>query len=155
MFYPAKQIRPYRLWIGSEADSSNVAAARRRGVGLIVNCTRNLPALVPGLNHFRVPVDDTSDEGSTFLEHLPRAVVLIDEHLSRGHGVLVHCYAGVSRSASVVAAFLMYREGLTPRQAMARVRRMKPETFGDSPNFFKALVAFQEVLRPSTRQTRA
>lgn len=153
MFYPAKRITPYQLWIGSEADSKNAEAARRHGVGLIVNCTRNIPARVPRVRHVRVPIDDSSDEAGTFLAHLPVVVRLIDEHLSKGQGVLVHCYAGVSRSASVVAAYLMYKEGLSPRQAMARIRRIKPETFGDSPNFLRPLTAFHGVLHPARSTT--
>lgn len=151
MFFPGKRVTPYALWIGSKRDSRNVGAARRHDVTLVVNCTRNLPMVVPGVQHHRVPVDDSSDEVPTFLQCLPQAVLLIDDHLSGGGGVLVHCYAGISRSASTVAAYLMYKEGLTPRQAIARIRRLKPETFGDDPNFMGALEAFHEFLHGTMR----
>lgn len=153
MFYPGKRVAPYDLWIGSKGDSANIVAARQRGIGLIVNCTRDIPHRVPGVRRLRVPVDDAEDEGATFLAHLPRVISAIDHHLSTGHGVLVHCYAGVSRSASVVAAYLMAREGLTPAQAMARIRRLKPETFQPSPTFLPSLRAYAETLR--TRQSTA
>ena len=153
MFYPAKQILPYRLWVGSERDSQNLEAARRHGVSLVVNCTRNIPFKVPGIKHYRVPIDDHRDERVTFVKHLPRAVALIDEHLSKGGGVLVHCYAGVSRSASVAAAYLMHKEGLTPRQALSRIRRLKPETFGNKPNFFQGLQLFNAQRQSTTSKT--
>ena len=38
------------------------AAARRHGVTLVVNCTRNLPPLLQNVTHLRVPVDDTPDD---------------------------------------------------------------------------------------------
>lgn len=145
-FHPAKRITPYRLWIGSEQDSRNTTAAARQGVGLIVNCTRNIPTKVPGVRHYRVPVHDAEDESGTLQAHLLTVVPLIDEHLRRGEAVLVHCYAGVSRSASVVAAFLMYREGLSARQAIARIRRLKPETFQPAANFMAALEAWQGAM---------
>ena len=147
MFYPGKRVAPYNLWIGSKGDSANVTAARRRGIGLVVNCTRDIPRHLAGVRFLRVPVDDAQDEGGTFLAHLPRIVAAIDQHLSAGQGVLVHCYAGVSRSASVVAAYLMAKEGLTPAQAMARIRRLKPETFQPSPTFLRPLQAFAATLR--------
>lgn len=147
MPFPAKRVPPYALWIGSEADSRDVASASRHGVALVVNCTRDLPFRVPGVRAHRVPVHDSPDEGGTMLAHLPVAVALIDAALASGRGVLVHCFAGVSRSASVVAAFLMYKEGLTPRQAIARIRRVKPETFGEPPTFLRALEAFHATLR--------
>lgn len=149
-YYPAKRIGPYNLWIGSKADSENVAAARRNGVSLIVNCTRDLPFVVPRVSRLRVPVDDDPADAATMLAYLPRAVTTIDAHLDRGDAVLVHCFAGISRSASVVAAYLMHREGLTPKQAMARIRRSKPETFS-SPNFLGALNAFHSILRKKMR----
>lgn len=138
-YYPAQKIGPYNLWIGSKQDSRNVTAAQRHNIGLVVNCTRDLPFLVPRTTRYRVPVDDTEDEADTMMQHLPRALFLIDQHLRRGDGVLVHCFAGISRSASVVAAYLMYREGVPPAKAMRRIRKVKPETFGPSPNFEKAL----------------
>lgn len=150
-FYPARQVTPYRLWIGSKQDSRNTAAARRHGVTLVVNCTRDLPAGVRGARHHRVPVDDHADEAAVFLSHAPPTLRLIDDHLARGDAVLVHCYAGISRSASMVAAYLMFKEGLTPRQAMARVRRLKPETFGPRPNFLPALEALHPALASARR----
>lgn len=138
---------PYRLWIGSERDSRNPDAARRHGVHLIVNCTKNLPFKVPDVDTARVPVDDHPDQSDVMVTHLPRVVATIDKHLNMGHGVLVHCYAGVSRSASVVAAFLMYKEGLTPRQAINRVKKLKPETFQNGYNFLPALQSYHAFLK--------
>jgi len=152
-FYPAKQIKPYKLWIGSKADSMNVKAAQRHHIGLVVNCTRDIPFSVPGVKRVRVPIDDMPDENPTLLKALPRAVRAIDLALSRGQGVLVHCYAGISRSASVVAAFLMAREGLTPTQAMARIRKAKPETFKPRANFLPTLGAWGARVS-SSRQPR-
>lgn len=139
MHYPAKQVRPYKLWIGSERDSEDAGAALKHNVGLIVNCTRDIPFTVPGVKHVRVPLHDSPAETSTFLRHFAKAVGAIDEHLQKGDTVLVHCFAGISRSASVVAAYLMLREGLTPREAIKRIQGCKPETFGRSPNFLEAL----------------
>jgi predicted protein tyrosine phosphatase len=150
-FYPAKKIDKYKLWIGSKADSMNTEAARRNGIGLVVNCTRDIPFGVPGVAHVRVAIDDHKDDTPIFTSQLNRVVRAIDKHLGRGEGVLVHCYAGISRSASVVAAYLMYKEGLTPRQAMSRVRRVKPETFGDRPNFFKGLEKWNDSLKETRK----
>lgn len=148
MVFPAKRVPPYRLWIGGERDSLDAAAARRHGIGLVVNCTRDLPFALPaGVRRVRVPVDDAAYDNDAMLRALPRAVHAIDAALAQGRGVLVHCFAGVSRSASVVAAYLVFRERLTPRQAVARVRAAKPVTFSNGENFMPALEAFYRLLR--------
>lgn len=151
MFFPAKRVPPYNLWIGSMQDSQDSRAAQHRRVGLIVNCTRDLPCAVRGVRCVRVPVHDSPSEATTMLAHLPKAVKAIDEHLRKGDAVLVHCFAGVSRSASVAAAFLMHKEGLTPKQAISRIQKHKPETFGDPPTFLRALDAWHAHIRREAR----
>mmetsp|Transcript_25465 Transcript_25465/g.51870 ORF Transcript_25465/g.51870 Transcript_25465/m.51870 type:complete len:183 (+) Transcript_25465:178-726(+) len=46
---------------------------------------------------------------------------------AKAGGVLVHCYAGVSRSATCICAFLMATNGLTAEEALAQVRKGRPE----------------------------
>lgn len=67
-------------------------------------------------------------------------------HAEGGGAVLVHCYAGVSRSASCVIAFLMQECGLTFMEAMTYVRKKRPIVF---PNFGfqRQLMEFEKALR--------
>ena len=45
---------------------------------------------------------------------------------TRAGGVLVHCQAGMSRSATVVAAYLMQALELDPMDAIAMLREKRP-----------------------------
>lgn len=67
-------------------------------------------------------------------------------HAEGGGAILVHCYAGVSRSASCVIAFLMQECGLTFLEAMTFVRKKRPIVF---PNFGfqRQLMDFEKALR--------
>ena len=51
------------------------------------------------------------------------------EALSSGGKVLVHCYAGVSRSATIVIAYLILEHNLGCLEATALVKRQRPEVF--------------------------
>jgi hypothetical protein len=55
--------------------------------------------------YHNVHVDD--DERVDIYSYFYNAVEFIDDALSHGNNVLVHCYAGISRSASIVLAYLM------------------------------------------------
>ncbi|CAG9313684.1 unnamed protein product [Blepharisma stoltei] len=65
-------------------------------------------------------------------KHLPSALQFIHQHLSAGENVLVHCAAGISRSSSIVIAYLMGKHLIDFYQAFDRVSSKRSCV---SPNF--------------------
>lgn len=57
-------------------------------------------------NHLIIPIQDT--EYDNIIDHLSTACDFIDSALTSGGCVLVHCVMGVSRSATVIAAYRTY-----------------------------------------------
>lgn len=78
-----------------------------------------------GVDMHRVAVDDT--ETTNIAEHFVPTARFIDAALDNGQGVLVHCQAGVSRSTTLVAAFLMQKLGLNVEQAVDKIRSVRPQ----------------------------
>ena len=72
---------------------------------------------------------------------------------TRRHGrVLVHCFAGQSRSAALTMAYLMAREGLGLLDAWAVARAARP-CARPNPGFLAQLAAFgQELGLPGSRE---
>lgn len=136
------------LWIGSEGDSGDASFFRTHGITLVVNATASIPVRLPaGVTSYRIPVDDDPDENDAMLSHLPIVVVAIEDVLAHGNGVLVHCRAGMQRSAAVVAAYLMWKRGYTATRAMRYINDKKAETFWPTPTFEPALRAWEAALR--------
>jgi len=52
----------------------------------------------------------------SLIRHFPAAIAFIKDGLSNG-GVLVHCFAGVSRSATCVIAYLMQEKEMSFEEA--------------------------------------
>ena len=77
---------------------------------------------LPILDQVNVNIADYFDE----------AIRFICEALSNGGRVLVHCQAGVSRSATIVIAFLIHQFNLTDVDATAYVKERRPVI---RPNF--------------------
>jgi protein-tyrosine phosphatase len=68
---------------------------------------------------------------------------------SRREGVAVHCRAGMGRTGTCLAAYLMRFSGLSARQAISAVRRARPGSV-ESRQQEKALESFQKILKDSS-----
>ena len=62
--------------------------------------------------------------------------------LSAGTRCLVHCAAGMSRSVSLCAAYLIRREGMTMKDAILRIRERRP-CANPNPSFRHQLLRWQ------------
>ncbi len=71
---------------------------------------------------YHLPVVDFRAPSQDIIE---RSVALIDEARAAGDGILVHCYMGIGRTGTVVAAYLT-TQGLTGIEAIDRVRDLRP-----------------------------
>ena len=69
-----------------------------------------------------------------------------EDNLKNGGNVLVHCVAGISRSASVVLAYLMWKENMSFEEALEYLKGLRPIV---EPNdgFVKQLKDFEVQIR--------
>ena len=75
-----------------------------------------------GLMVFHVPIIDMEAPSP---EQLERCVSAIERAHQQQFGVAVHCTAGLGRTGTVLAAWFV-SQGLSPQNAVARVRRLRP-----------------------------
>ncbi|NXA36411.1 PTPM1 phosphatase, partial [Eudromia elegans] len=77
-----------------------------------------------GVEQLRLSTVDLS--GAPPLRHLHEGVRFILRHRARGHSVYVHCKAGRSRSATMVAAYLIQLHHWTPQEAIEAIAKIRP-----------------------------
>ena len=96
-----------------------------------------------GIDYYRVDVEDMSKE--PLEEFLEEATDFIYQWTSQNLPVLVHCRAGVSRSASVVLAYMVRFGNFTLNDAFVYLRAARPAV---TPNlgFMEKLVAYEEEI---------
>lgn len=142
------------LWLGSEDAALSTSFVTEKKIKGVINCTPSVPNKfkVHGVHYTRVSLDDSlkiKDINKMTL-YLPYIVQqLRNIHHKKKHKVLVHCHAGMQRSAIVVAAYLVQYYNKTPSEAIKYIISKRPIAFlnGDSINFEDSLNVFYNNLK--------
>ena len=109
----------------------------------VINCTKDLPMVYTKGGGTRLYVDDSPSSEATMSASLPIMVRYIEEHVNEGKDVVVHCFAGQQRSATVVAAYVMHITGWTPERTVEYIKSKKPDAFAGGVHFIDSLLKFR------------
>ncbi|CAI2366258.1 unnamed protein product [Moneuplotes crassus] len=133
------------LYLGDVFSCSNRYSLRKYGVSHILTMAAGMKPLYPSDFVYKC-VDVLDMPSENLLPHFPDAIEFIKNAINKGGTVLVHCYAGVSRSASTVIAYLMIEKGFKFVDAANFVKNKRPIIF---PNvgFRRQLVKLEEFLK--------
>ena len=124
------------LYIGDYMNSQDETLLSHLGISVIVNVSQNLPNVFETLTdnaqpvnffdstpyrpkYLRIPLND--DLLSSITTNLKEILTFLQSALDNGSKVLVHCYAGISRSPSIVIAYLMSTKRIPFKEALAMV----------------------------------
>ncbi|EIE23642.1 phosphatases II [Coccomyxa subellipsoidea C-169] len=129
------------LYVGSLGAARNLEGLQKRGVTHVLNASPIVPCF--HRHHFRykcVPVyDDVDEDISSFFAETNR---FIARGRRRG-GVLVHCYAGQSRSVAFIIAYLCASKGMNLAEAYQLVLSVRP-CARPNTGFMQQLAEFAE-----------
>lgn len=96
------------LWLGNINDSQNESFIKTNNINVVVNCTKDIP-FVPVVHFkYRIPVNDDLQDKSfqEMYAAITHIIPVLIEHVNRGDRILIHCFAGMQRSAIVTLALL-------------------------------------------------
>eukprot|EP01130_Rhizamoeba_saxonica_P019211 TRINITY_DN986_c0_g2_i1.p1 TRINITY_DN986_c0_g2~~TRINITY_DN986_c0_g2_i1.p1 ORF type:complete len:161 (+),score=31.78 TRINITY_DN986_c0_g2_i1:20-502(+) len=111
------------LWLGDGTDSRNRNTLKMLEIRSIVKVMPfPPPEFVDDFKYLWIQeVDSTTTD---MKQHFHRTNQFISKRLKKG-GVLVHCGAGVSRSATIVIAYLMYHNQTRLRETLEFVQKKR------------------------------
>lgn len=130
------------LYLGSIGAAMHKAALKSLGITHILIVAEKLPALFPSdFTYKTLNLSDTPE--ADLLSILPEAIEFISQVEAANGKVLVHCFAGKSRSSSVCAAYLMKTQGMRLAQAVEYMRS-KREVVQPNLGFMLQLQTYEE-----------
>jgi len=113
------------LFLSSVDVAAEITQIESLGITHILNVASNKIEYYPGkliYRHVRI-----MDLPQTYLtRYFPECFQFINEAISSGGRVLVHCMAGVSRSAAVVIGYMMTKQGMSFEEAYEYVKDKRP-----------------------------
>ncbi len=96
----------HRLYLGNRESARDLPRLKGAGITHVVNCADELPNYHDGqLVYLALRLRDPDPE---LRKHLARVCGFIDQARQEGR-VLVHCFAAISRSPTVVLAYLCHQ----------------------------------------------
>ncbi|KAL0479191.1 protein phosphatase Slingshot [Acrasis kona] len=131
------------LYIGSLFACDKQQVLQQLGIRYIVNATTHIQNYFPEtITYHRVSIEDSED--TDIMEHFDECSKFIANAIKvNKSSVLVHCKAGMSRSATLVIAYLMKFEGYDLKTAHKHLLRCRPII---SPNkYFLAQLCQHEL----------
>ena len=90
--------------------------------------------------HKTIDIDD--DYESNIICYFKECLLFMDGY----DKVFVHCAAGMSRSATIVVAYLMWKRKLSLNEAIKFVKKKRP-VISPNLNFMRQLEIFEELLK--------
>lgn len=119
------------LFLGPEKFAIKDNSLVRRGITHIVNVSATSPCQHPGkYEYLHLPLHDR--DNFDIREYLDPCADFIDKVLKDGGKVYVHCYAGISRSSTIVIYYLMKYKKMRFTDAFDLVKKKRPVA---CPNF--------------------
>lgn len=134
-----------RLYLGNAKTAHDHSLLERLEITHILTID-SIPIPKGTIDHSRIKtlyIRAYDSVDTNILPYFPVANQFISDGIQKG-AILVHCRFGVSRSASLVAAYLMERNGWTRDQAI-RLIRSRRKIINPNPGFMAQLQYYEDM----------
>ncbi|XP_057421881.1 dual specificity protein phosphatase 1-like isoform X2 [Lotus japonicus] len=135
------------LFLGSIGTANNKDALKKVNVTHVLTVAGKLAPPHPGDFVYKT-IDVADREDVNLKKYFHKCFDFINEAKSQGGAVLVHCYAGRSRSVTIIVAYLMKTLGMSLSEALKHVKSKRPQAAPNS-GFMRQLEDFEKSLQVS------
>ncbi|XP_035268279.1 dual specificity protein phosphatase 22-B-like isoform X1 [Anguilla rostrata] len=137
------------LYLGNFKDARDREQLARNNITHILSIHDSAAPQLQEMTYLCIPAADLPTQNLT--QHFKDSIAFMHESRLKGEGCLVHCLAGVSRSVTLVVAYIMTVTELGWQDALAAVRVARP-CAGPNIGFLRQLEEFQNTQAVQYRQ---
>ena len=131
-----------KIYLGNEDTARDKELLNRLNISNILICAEGCNAFYPNEYKYKILyLDDSIDED--LLSWLKEAFEFID---SSKDNIYIHCAMGISRSPSIVIAYIMYKNKITFNEAFDFVSK-KRKVISPNSGFQNQLKKFEKILK--------
>lgn len=135
------QVTP-QLYVGPQYRASGLKFLQSQGISAVVNLRIEKDDAEFGLAPDKYCYIPVVDDLAPTQDQIDKGVTFIDQILSGGGKVYIHCGAGVGRAPTMAAAYLM-TTGMTMQESLATIRSVRPFIMVTPPQL-EALRSFEK-----------
>lgn len=131
------------LYLGNINAANDINFLQKNQISSIVNCSNEIEfhEYFKDKNTFRLSINDNKEQENIkkIQENIFDAIKFIDNEINKKHTVLVHCYFGLMRSATVIAAYLIIKYKMSVNDAVEFLKKKNKMIFNRNYNFINIL----------------
>ena len=132
------------LYISDISKSSNLCYLEENNITHIINCTP-APCHFPSkIEYLHLPMEDVADTNIT--QHFQSSFEFIKGSKEKNGRTLVHCEAGISRSATIVLSYLIQGEKMSLKEAHSHLLSAR-KLISPNKGFWNQLFLLEQQLR--------
>ena len=140
-YRPMSQITA-NIYLGNLFDAQNIQKLLKLGIKKVLSLITDTQLLKypDEIEHKLIKIEDYPKEN--IIQYFYECLLFIDDNKK----VLVHCVAGASRSATIIVAYIMWKNQLEYSEAIKLVEQIRPII---CPNygFIRQLEMFEKLLK--------
>ena len=139
------------LYLGNKNSACNELLLKK--IYLVVNCTHNIPFYSDKTINYRVNVSDDMSFSSNLhiFKYIHTILPFMYKCYINKKPILVHCRAGMQRSATIIVCFLIKYFNFTKEGAINYIKNKRSIVFYPFNNFNKTQDIFSEIHHLNTK----
>ena len=129
------------IYLGNIESAFNIKKLKDLGIKKVLTVMSAFGNHYPENTFIHKSIEIDDDYESNIIQYFKECLLFIDGY----DKVFVHCAAGMSRSATIVIAYIMWKKKIFLSEAIKFVKEKRP-IISPNLNFMKQLELFQDLL---------